>query len=135
MRFYVRSSYQIAPVTSGATGTVSSESDCKKEFGAARWALMLDEIDEKGSALLPHIVTCRNCGKSGDMDETWHHYEFRMTGPHVYACSTECGYRVLSKEWSWLDRAFGEVEKERDSWKKRASQHGCNTEEGDPDCG
>jgi hypothetical protein len=24
---------------------------------------------------------------------------------------------------------------DRDSWKRRAKAHGCNTEEGDPDCG
>lgn len=24
---------------------------------------------------------------------------------------------------------------ERDDWKRRAASHGCNTEEGDPDCG
>lgn len=27
------------------------------------------------------------------------------------------------------------LKRERDQWKKRAEQHGCNTEEGDDDCG
>jgi hypothetical protein len=27
------------------------------------------------------------------------------------------------------------LQKERDAWKKRAGQHGCNTDDGDPECG
>jgi hypothetical protein len=27
------------------------------------------------------------------------------------------------------------LQKEAESWKKRAEQHGCNVEDGDPDCG
>ena len=34
-----------------------------------------------------------------------------------------------------LDDMITALTKERDGWKKRAAQHGCNTEEGDADCG
>lgn len=34
----------------------------------------------------------------------------------------------LSKVWMFLSS-------EIDSWQRRAAQHGCNVEDGDPDCG
>lgn len=34
-----------------------------------------------------------------------------------------------------LAQYIAELEKERDEWKRRAAQHGCNIEDGDPDCG
>jgi len=33
------------------------------------------------------------------------------------------------------EHAVGGLVADRDAWKKRAAQHGCNTEEGDHECG
>jgi len=41
-------------------------------------------------------------------------------------------YHVTLKQ---LDDRIDALIKERDEWKRRAEAHGCNIEEGDPDCG
>ncbi len=34
-----------------------------------------------------------------------------------------------------LEKQVADLTKERDEWKKRAAQHGCNVVEGDHECG
>lgn len=109
---YVKSQYHVARYTPGATGECLTHKECQELFGRPKWQLMLQEIEDKGSAILSRIVTCgnRDCGKSGQMNECWHHFEFRITGAHVYACSYRCAYTVLLIEWSNLDKKYAKLE-------------------------
>lgn len=58
-RVFVRSDTQISFDSPKATGRRSSESECIAEFGQERWLLMLEEIYDKGSAILPAYPNIR----------------------------------------------------------------------------
>ncbi len=57
---YVRSKFQISEDSPQATGARSTYDECAAEFGHM-WPKMLEEIDDKGAAVLPNAAHHKWC--------------------------------------------------------------------------
>lgn len=55
LRIFVRSKWQISEDNEQATGLRSFEGECIQEFGEKKWNEMIEEIYDKGSAVLPWV--------------------------------------------------------------------------------